>query len=152
MPSYSGAALIHNDYKYDNVVLNPDDITKIVGVLDWEMTTIGDPLSDLGTTLAYWVDAEDPEELQKIRWGPTTYPGSLTRAEIIDRYAQRTGIDVSFMNFYLALARFKVAVIAQQIYCRYRLGLTRDERFASMPSIIKALLHASLRNAESGML
>src|SRR5260370_2415778 len=68
VPSTRGAALIHNDYKYDNVVLDPKDLTKVVGLLDWQMCTIGDPLSDLGAALAYWVDAQDPEELQKIRW------------------------------------------------------------------------------------
>ena len=69
MPSKSDVALIHNDYKYDNLVLDRNEITKIVGVLDWEMCTIGDPLTDLGTALAYWIDASDPEPLQKIRWG-----------------------------------------------------------------------------------
>src|ERR1700741_186055 len=75
MPTPSGAALVHNDYKYDNLVLDPSDITKIIGVLDWEMCTIGDPLTDLGPALAYWTDADDPEPLQKIRWGPTKHPG-----------------------------------------------------------------------------
>src|SRR5579863_2919286 len=79
-PPMSDATLIHNDYKYDNLVLDPGDITRIIGVLDWEMSTIGDPLSDLGTALAYWVEPQDPEELQKIRWSPTNLPGSLTRA------------------------------------------------------------------------
>ena len=99
MPSTSGAALIHNDYKYDNLVLDPRDITKIIGVLDWEMCTIGDPLTDLGTALAYWIDADDPEPLQKIRWGPTTHPGSMTRAQLVERYAEKTGRDVSHMRF-----------------------------------------------------
>lgn len=150
MPSSSAAALIHNDYKYDNVILDADDITRIVGVLDWEMCTIGDPLSDLGTTLAYWVGAEDSEELKKMSWGPTMLPGSLTRAELIDCYACATGRDVSGMVFYLAFARFKIAVIIQQIYYRYHQGLTRDARFASMPELVNILLRASLRGAESG--
>ncbi len=150
MPSTSDAALIHNDYKYDNVVLDQTDITKIVGVLDWEMCTIGDPLSDLGTALAYWVEAQDPGELQKTRWGPTTFPGSMTRAQLVQRYAETTGHDVSDMVFYLNFARFKVAVIVQQIYYRYHHGLTKDERFATMPELIKILLRASLRSAETG--
>jgi aminoglycoside phosphotransferase (APT) family kinase protein len=150
MPSTSGATLVHNDYKYDNVVLDSNDITKIVGVLDWEMCTIGDPLSDLGTALAYWMDAEDPEELKKLHWGPTDVPGSMTRAQLVRRYAQDTGRDVSNMVFYLTFARFKVAVILQQIYYRYRQGLTRDERFASLPERIKVLLRASLWCAETG--
>jgi aminoglycoside phosphotransferase (APT) family kinase protein len=85
MPAVSDAALIHNDYKYDNVVLGPQEITRIIGVLDWEMCTIGDPLTDLGTALAYWVDANDSEELQKIRWGPTNARGSLTRVQLAER-------------------------------------------------------------------
>jgi aminoglycoside phosphotransferase (APT) family kinase protein len=150
LPSAGGASLIHNDYKYDNVVLDPANITKIIGVLDWEMCTIGDPLSDLGTTLAYWVDPQDPDELQRIRWCPSTQAGSLTRAQLVDRYARATGRGVSDVVFYLAFARFKVAVIVQQIYFRYHLGVTKDARFASMPEVVKALLRASLHSAKSG--
>jgi aminoglycoside phosphotransferase (APT) family kinase protein len=149
MPASSEAALIHNDYKYDNLVLDSNDLTRIVGVLDWEMCTIGDPLTDVGTALAYWIDAADPPELQAIRWGPTNLPGSFTRAQLVDRYARAVGRDISNMPFYLAFARFKVAVIIQQIYYRYHQGLTKDERFASMPIIVKSLLQASLRAAES---
>src|SRR6202795_3712000 len=150
MPSTSGVSLIHNGYKYDNVVLDSNDITTIVGVLDWEMCTIGDPLTDLGTTLAYWVDATDPEEVQKNRWGPTNVPGSLTRAEIVHERARKTGTDASQTVFYLAFARFKLAVIVQQIYYRYQQGLTKDERFASMPDTIQMLLRASLHGAQTG--
>ncbi len=150
MSQTSKAALIHNDYKYDNIVLDPADITRIVGLLDWEMATIGDPLTDLGTALAYWVDPQDPDELQKIRWCPSTCAGSLTRAQLVERYARATGHDVSNMAFYLAFARFKVAVIVQQIYYRYQQGLTKDSRFASMPEVVKILLRGSLQSAESG--
>lgn len=149
LPSTPRVSLIHNDYKYDNVVLDSNDITKIVGVLDWEMCTIGDPLTDLGTTLAYWIDAQDPEDLQQNRWGPTNVPGSLTRAEVVHRYAQKTGSDPSQIAFYLAFARFKLAVIVQQIYYRYHQGLTKDPRFASMPDIIRMLLRASLHTAQT---
>jgi aminoglycoside phosphotransferase (APT) family kinase protein len=150
MPPTSEATLVHNDYKYDNVVLDPSDITTIVGVLDWEMATIGDPLTDLGTALAYWVDPQDADELQKIRWCPSTYPGSLGRAQLIERYAQATGRCVSHVAFYLAFARFKLAVIVQQIYNRYHHGLTKDPRFASMLEVVKVLLRASLHSAETG--
>jgi aminoglycoside phosphotransferase (APT) family kinase protein len=150
MPRTSAVALIHNDYKYDNVVLDANDITKIVGVLDWEMCTIGDPLTDLGTALAYWVDATDPEDIQENRWGPTTEAGSFTRAEIVEYYAAKTGCDVSQIAFYLAFARFKLAVIVQQIYYRYHQGLTKDERFASMPEKIQMLLRGSLHTAQTG--
>ena len=149
MPPTATAALIHNDYKYDNTVLNPTNPTEITGVLDWEMCTIGDPLSDVGTALAYWVDPEDSSELQEIRWGPTTSAGSLSRSELVERYARRTGRDTLHMPFYLAFARFKVAVIVQQIYYRYHHGLTRDPRFARMPEVVNALLRASLKAARS---
>jgi aminoglycoside phosphotransferase (APT) family kinase protein len=151
-PRETSYALIHNDYKYDNIVLDPTDITRIVGVLDWEMCTIGDPLTDLGTALAYWVDPQDAEELQRIRWGPTTLPGTLTRAELVRRYARTTGRDVSNMVFYRVLALFKVAVIIQQIYYRYHQGLTKDVRFASLPEVIKVVLRAAMRSAEDGSL
>jgi aminoglycoside phosphotransferase (APT) family kinase protein len=150
MPGSSAAALIHNDYKYDNVVLDPNNLTRIIGVLDWEMCTIGDPLTDLGSALAYWVDASDSPEILETRWGPTTCRGSLTRAQLVQRYAQKTGRDVSNVAFYLVFARFKIAVIVQQIYYRYHQGLTRDERFATMPQRIRLLLSAALRTAETG--
>ena len=150
LPSAAAVSLIHNDYKYDNVVLDPTDITKIVGVLDWEMCTIGDSLTDLGTALAYWVDKTDPQEIQENRWGPTTEPGSFTREEFVQHYAQKTGCDVSDIAFYLTFARFKLAVIVQQIYYRYHQGLTKDARFASMPATIQMLLRASLHTAQTG--
>jgi aminoglycoside phosphotransferase (APT) family kinase protein len=150
LPSSRAVSLIHNDYKYDNVVLDASDIAKIVGVLDWEMCTIGDSLTDLGTALAYWVDRTDPEEIQQNRWGPTTEQGSFTRAEIVHRYAQETGCDASHIAFYLTFARFKLAVIVQQIYYRYHQGLTQDARFASMPATIQMLLRASLHTAQTG--
>ncbi len=150
MPVSHDTALIHNDYKYDNVVLDPDDPTKIVGVLDWEMCTVGDPLTDLGTALAYWADPQDSEELQEIRSAPTTLPGTLTRAQLVERYAVASGCDPGDMIFYLTFARFKVAVIIQQIYYRYAQGLTQDARFAAMPARIHTLLRASWRCAESG--
>ncbi len=149
MPRTIAAALIHNDYKYDNIVLDPVDITKIVGVLDWEMATVGDPLSDLGTALAYWVDPEDPSELQQVRWCPSTHAGSLRRSQLVERYAWTAGRDVSDIVFYLAFARFKVAVILQQIYYRYHHGLTSDPRFASLHEAVRILLRASLHSAET---
>jgi aminoglycoside phosphotransferase (APT) family kinase protein len=150
LPPTTSVSLIHNDYKYDNVVLDPSDITRIVGVLDWEMCTIGDSLTDLGTALAYWVDKTDPQEIQENRWGPTTEKGSFTRAEIAHYYAQKTSSDVSHIAFYLAFARFKLAIIVQQIYFRYHQGLTKDARFAAMPATIQMLLRASLDTAQSG--
>jgi aminoglycoside phosphotransferase (APT) family kinase protein len=150
MPESHDVALIHNDYKYDNLVLDATDLTRIVGVLDWEMCTVGDPLTDLGTALAYWVDPHDRDDLQRIRTAPTTLPGTLTRAQLIERYCAATGRDAKPMVFYLAFARFKVAVIIQQIYYRYEKGLTQDARFACLPGRVHTLLRASSHCAESG--
>jgi len=152
IPASTSATLIHNDYKYDNLVLDPQDTGRIVGVLDWEMSTIGDPLSDLGTALAYWVEPGDPEDMQRIRWCPSTHPGSPSRAELASLYAQASGRDVSGLAFYLAFARFKLAVIVQQIYYRYRQGLTQDSRFAQMGEVVKTMLRAALRCAEANAL
>jgi len=150
LPPSNYATLIHNDYKFDNVILDSEDLSKIIGVLDWEMCTLGDPLSDLGTALAYWVEASDPEDLQRLRWGPTNYPGSMTRNELVQRYTHATGRDASNMVFYVAFARFKVAVIVQQIYYRYHVGLTKDPRFAVMPEVVQTLLRWSWQSVQSG--
>ena len=152
LPAQSAAALIHNDYKYDNMVLDSADITRIRAVLDWEMCTLGDPLSDLGTAIAYWVQANDPEHLQRVHWGPTMLPGSLTRAQLVQRYAEKTGRDVSNVVFYYVFALFKTAVIVQQIYYRYHHGLTKDARFAALLDVGKILLATGLRSAERGHL
>src|ERR1700730_6942643 len=144
----ASASLIHNDYKYDNLILDSRSITTIVGLLDWEMCTIGDPLTDLGTAVSYWIDATDSAELQHLRWGPTTQPGSLTRAEIVQYYARQTGSDTSQIAFYLTFARFKLAVIVQQIYYRYYQGLTTDKRFAAMPEKVQLLLRTSWECAQ----
>jgi aminoglycoside phosphotransferase (APT) family kinase protein len=152
MPATQSISLIHNDYKFDNVVLDANDITKIVGVLDWEMCTIGDTLTDLGTTLAYWVDPADPDELKQNLSDVTTHPGSLTRAQVVEHYAKNTQSDVSQMPFYLTFARFKLAVIVQQIFYRYHQGLTKDPRFATLPERISALLRASLHTAQTSQI
>jgi aminoglycoside phosphotransferase (APT) family kinase protein len=152
MPATHSDSLVHNDYKFDNVVLDPGDLQKIVGVLDWEMCTIGDSLTDLATTLAYWVDATDPQELKNHLSDVTTQPGGLTRAEVVQYYAKKTNCDTTQIAFYLTFARFKLAVILQQIFYRYRQGLTKDPRFAGMPERIKALLRASLHTAQTGQI
>ena len=90
-PDSQSAALIHNDYKYDNSCLRLDDLTRVVAVLDWEMATIGDPLMDFGTSLGYWVEKTDPEEWQRYGFGLTSLPGSFTRAELLDHYVKRSG-------------------------------------------------------------
>lgn len=132
------SALIHNDYKYDNVVLAPDRLSNVVAVLDWEMATIGDPLMDFGTTLGYWVDRDDPEEWQRYGFGLTMLPGSFRRADVIESYAKRTGSNLSNAVFYYAYGLLKIAVIVQQIYFRYRQGHTKDERFANLGLLVTA--------------
>jgi aminoglycoside phosphotransferase (APT) family kinase protein len=144
MPAQGAGTLVHNDYKFDNMVLDPDDITRVKAVLDWEMCTLGDPLTDLGTSLAYWIDPGDPPEMQMLRWGPTIVPGMLSRAELARRYAEKTGRDLANIVFYYVFAMFKVGVIIQQIYYRYFHGLTKDERFASLGEVAKTLMRVGL--------
>jgi len=144
MPGQSAGTLVHNDYKFDNMVLDPTDITRVKAVLDWEMCTLGDPLTDLGTSLAYWIDPGDPPEMQMVRWGPTVVPGMLSLAELAARYAEKTGRDLSQIVFYYVFAMFKVGVIIQQIYYRYFHGLTKDERFASLGEVAKTLMRVGL--------
>jgi len=143
IPAESGFAFIHNDFKHDNLVLDAADSTRIVGVLDWEMATAGDPLMDLGTSIGYWVEETDPEPLKMFAFGPTFLPGSYTRAEVIDEYAKATGRDVSGMLFYSVFALFKIAVIGQQIYKRYVEGKTTDERFAKLGMGVALLCNAA---------
>jgi aminoglycoside phosphotransferase (APT) family kinase protein len=147
-PKDSGSALIHNDFKFDNVVLDADDPTRIVGILDWEMSTIGDPLMDLGTFTSYWVEASDPPIMQFFRGGPTDAPGALTRSELVQRYAERTGRAVKDPHFYYVFGLFKTAVVIQQIYYRYRQGLTKDERFSVFGAGVLALCEQAARVLE----
>jgi aminoglycoside phosphotransferase (APT) family kinase protein len=144
------AALIHNDYKYDNVLLDPEDPGRIIAVLDWEMATIGSPRMDLGTTLGYWVEAGDDARLQGLAFGPTNLPGSLSRAELIRRYEQATGIHVGDGEYYRVFGLFKIAVILQQIYARYQKGSTQDPRFAALGYFVTMLAEIAAAAAERG--
>jgi aminoglycoside phosphotransferase (APT) family kinase protein len=150
MPPESGAALIHNDYKYDNLILDPDDPTRIIGVLDWEMCTIGDPLMDLGTTLGYWIEAGDSEAMRSFAVGPTTLPGSMTRQELIECYASKAGRDIAHILFYYCFGLFKIAVIVQQIYARYVRGHTQDQRFARLNQWVAVISATAARAVETG--
>ncbi|HSE08137.1 MAG TPA: phosphotransferase family protein [Nocardioidaceae bacterium] len=129
-PEDVGSCVIHNDFRFDNVVL--DENLEVRGVLDWEMATVGDPLMDLGGALAYWVQADDDPSFQQFRRQPTHLPGMLTRAEVVEYYAMRTGLSVSPEDwvFYEVFGLFRLAVIAQQIYYRYHHGQTTNEAFA----------------------
>jgi aminoglycoside phosphotransferase (APT) family kinase protein len=130
IPESPPATIVHNDYKLNNLVLDVENPTRAVAVLDWEMTTVGDPLFDLAVSLSYWVEPDDPEELRNVLPTVTYAPGFLTRREFIDRYGEKSGRDVSEMHFYLTLGYFKLAAILQQIYARWKQGQTKDERFA----------------------
>ena len=149
-PVESGAALIHNDFKYDNLVLDPADLTRIVAVLDWEMATVGDPLMDLGTSLGYWVEPGDPAEIRSLGIGLTALPGNLTRSEVWARYGSRMGRDVGSPVFYYAFGLFKISVIAQQIYARFVKGLTTDERFGRLIHGVRAMARTAMRATDAG--
>ncbi len=138
------ACLVHNDYKMDNVIWDPEDPTRIIGVLDWEMTTLGHPLMDLGNSLGYWVQKDDPQFMQDIRSMATNIAGALTRQEIVDRYAQNSGIPINHFEFFHAFGLFRLAVIAQQIYYRFHHGQTQDQRFQRLIRSVVNLEQASL--------
>jgi aminoglycoside phosphotransferase (APT) family kinase protein len=136
IPSPQAATMLHNDYRLDNVMLGDDG--EVVAVLDWDMATIGDPLVDLGTALAYWAEAGDSLAFLV---GPQGSPLSsvMKRDDVVDRYAAVTGLDVSHIAFYHAFGLFRIAVILQQIYIRYRRGQTTDERFAVFEFVVPML-------------
>ncbi len=143
-------ALIHNDFKYDNVMFDAADRIRIVAVLDWEMATIGDPLMDLGTTLGYWSQAEDDGVLRAFNL--TSLPGNLDRSQVVARYAARTGAEAGNIVFYYVFGLFKIAVIVQQIYARYRCGATTDPRFARLGALVVAMARQATRAIDSGRL
>ncbi|MEO6420539.1 MAG: phosphotransferase family protein, partial [Polyangiaceae bacterium] len=150
MPADADPAIIHNDYKFDNLVLDAGDLTKIRGVLDWEMSTLGDRRMDLGTALGYWVEAGDAEEVRSFAFGPTNLPGCMTRRELVQRYGEKSGLDVSNMLFYFAFSLFKTAGVAQQIYWRFKQGLTKDERFGAFIFGVRVLSAAAVQAVARG--
>ncbi len=125
-------SLIHNDFKYDNVVFEDNSWKKISAVLDWEMCTLGDPMMDLGTSLGYWTTANDPEIMKQGLASPTVMDGNPSRIEIVQQYALKSGRNIDNLTFYYAYGLFKIAVIAQQIYYRYKHGHTSDPKFANL--------------------
>ena len=131
MPAEVAPALIHNDFKFDNVIFDTD-LDRITGVLDWEMATVGDPLMDLGTSLSYWAEAKDPQAFYQLPFGPTARPGMMTRMEYAQRYFERSGRHTDNLVFYYAFGLFKTAVVLQQIYYRWRKGITSDQRFSGL--------------------
>ena len=139
IPASDGAALIHNDYKFDNVMLNAENLTEIVAVLDWEMTTIGEPLMDLGSSLAYWMSKKEGDAMLSMPFNPRVLMENITRLELVEMYEEKSGKTVSDMLFYYVFGTFKLAVIAQQIYFRYARGFTRDKRFATFNHFVNSL-------------
>jgi len=141
--------IIHNDFKLDNIVLDESDPLNIVGVLDWEMATIGDPLMDLGSSLAYWIQNDDHPDMQAIRMMPTNAEGAPTREELVKLYSELSGLEIGNFDFYYCFGLFRLAAIAQQIYYRYYHGQTKDERFKSMIIGVHVLENAARRIVES---
>ena len=139
MPAESGACVVHNDYKFDNVLFDKREPTRIAAVLDWEMATIGDPLLDLGTTLGYWVQRDDETWFHHRGVGPTIMPGGLSRREVVARYAERTGREVRDALYYYVFGLLKIGVIIQQIYARFHRGKTSDPRFATLDEQVRLI-------------
>jgi aminoglycoside phosphotransferase (APT) family kinase protein len=151
LPAPTGVALVHNDFKLDNVMFDPGEPSRIRAVLDWEMATVGDPLLDVGTTLGYWIDADEPE-LQPFAFVPTDRPGALTRAEFAHAYVRARGGGEGDLVYAYIFGLCKIAVIAQQIYARYIRGHTSDERFAALGAVVTALGRAAARTRRRGTL
>ncbi|GFM65165.1 aminoglycoside phosphotransferase [Pseudomonas cichorii] len=145
-------AIVHNDYRFDNVILDPENPMRIIGVLDWELTTLGDPLMDLGNTLAYWIQADDPAPVQLMRRQPSNAPGMLTRQQFVDYYAERSGIRIDNFDFYYTYGLFRLAGIVQQIYYRFFHGQTQDKRFAQFIQMNLLLERTSLQVIEKSSL
>ncbi|WP_148256816.1 phosphotransferase family protein [Kribbella flavida] len=131
-PADAGNCVIHNDFRLDNVVLDPDDPLRVIGVLDWELATLGDPLMDLGSAMAYWVQADDDRAFRRFRLQPSDAPGMISRDEFVRYYCERTGRDAGNWAFYEVFGLFRLAVIAQQIYYRYHHKQTRNPRFKNL--------------------
>jgi aminoglycoside phosphotransferase (APT) family kinase protein len=143
-------AVVHNDFKLDNLVLDPEHPATIRAVLDWEMAALGDPFMDVGTALSYWVEAGDDPRLHAFRFGPTHEPGMMTRAELVRAYAEGSGRTTEHIVFYAAFGLFKTAVVAQQIFARYARGQTQDARFAAFLEGVRVLARRAAHTIERG--
>jgi len=144
-PADVGTCVIHNDFRFDNVVLDREEPTRIVGVLDWEMATVGDPLMDLAGALAYWVEAGDDRLFRALRRQPTHLPGMLKRREVVTAYCRAMEITEPDWTFYEVFGLFRLAAIAQQIYFRYQRKETRNPAFRHFWLYVHYLLWRSNR-------
>jgi len=152
IPTPTGATLVHGDLKLDNVMLDPSDPARVGTVLDWEMCTTGDPLVDLGILLCYWAEEGNPYPRRESVEQVTTLPGFYSAEQIVERYAEKSGRDISKIAFYHIFALFKVAVVVQQIYIRWKRGQTQDQRFAGFGPRVEALARAAMDMAtKSGL-
>jgi len=147
LPPTSAHSLVHNDYKLDNVMLDPADPGQLVAIFDWDMCTLGDPLNDLGALLCYWSEPTDPPYFQAMAMMPIGDKGFLTRQELVERYAEKSGRSVGNIRFYHALGLFRLTVIIAQIYIRYHRGQTQDQRFAAFGQMIPLMAQAALEVA-----
>lgn len=139
LPTESKTCVIHNDWRFDNVILDSQQPTKVIGVLDWEMATLGDPLMDLGSALAYWVQKDDNLIMRAMRRQPTHLQGMLTREQVVEYYLKKTGMQTSHWTFYEVFGLFRLAVIAQQIYYRYYHKQTRNPAFKNFWIIVHTI-------------
>jgi aminoglycoside phosphotransferase (APT) family kinase protein len=147
LPISPPATIVHNDLKLNNMLLAPHAVGQVTAVVDWEMATVGDPLTDLATTLSYWPESGDPELLRHWLGHLGKVPGMLTRRDLIEAYANRTGRDVGHLSWYLMFAYFKVGVICQQIYFRWVHGQTKDGRFQALGTLAKGLIEHAVDGA-----
>lgn len=148
----TGVSILHGDYRIDNCILSQADPTQIDAILDWEISALGDPLMDLGNTLSYWIEAGDPATMQMMVRQPSTAKGMMTRQDILNFYAERTGADVSNFQFYYVYGLWRLAVIIQQIYARYKRGFTQDERFKAYGMMTTGLGQLSRHKIQTGKL
>lgn len=139
LPEHETICLTHNDFRFDNVVLDANDPTRVIGILDWELATLGDPLMDVGNMLAYWIQADDDAIARSTRRQPTHLDGMLTRQQVIDYYCDKTGFKAQDFTFYEVYGIFRLSAIAQQIYYRYHHKQTRNPAFKNFWFLVNYL-------------
>jgi aminoglycoside phosphotransferase (APT) family kinase protein len=150
LPPSPSPKILHNDYKLNNMMMSSKHLSQIVGIFDWEMSTIGDPLTDVGVALGYWYQHDDPKELTHGLKSVTNHRGFISRREFVERYAQKSGRDLTSIHYYVTFAYFKLAVILQQIYYRWKKGQTQDPRFQGFGEVVKDLMEHAHHISKGG--